>query len=290
MFLKYVFCLILASSGSALIAAPAEVAPKAAAEGLVTVNGETVSTELYTAYLKNRRQNQPAVAQDRAQQLALLNELVNFLLLEQDAVAKALDQRSQVAAELKLARSQLLANAAIRERLASQPIAESALRQAYDEKFKGKALDEYKVSHILLDSEQAAEAIVPALAGGRSFADLARQHSLDSSAQSGGELGWVSPGQLDPALSAALTEMRPGEYSKRPVKSEFGWHLLLLEQVRGTAQPSYGEMRASLLQAKQKELLTAYIKELRDKAQLELKALAPAASDAQSTRPQAATD
>ena len=285
---KPIVFLLLAACCSPLIAAPGETSAKTStANALVTVNGETVSKELYAAYYKNRHQEQPAAIQDSEQQLAILNELVNFVLLAQDAVAQGLDQRPQVAAELELARSRLLANAAIGERLSSQPISEAALRQAYDEKITGQTLNEYKVSHILLESEQAAGAIIAALDSGETFASQARQHSRDTSAETGGQLGWLSPGQTDPGLNAALKNMAVGEYSKRPVKSEFGWHLLLLEQIRPIVQPGYGEMRASLLQWKQKQLLTTYIKELRTKAQLELNAVA---GNAEETDPPAAAD
>ena len=290
MLVKSACVVTLACLSSLVVAGPNEVVAEATGESLVTVNGERVSKQLYAAYFNERSQNQPTATRDSAQQLAILNELVNFLLLAQDAVDMGLDRRPQVAAELKLARSKLLANTAIRERLTSQPVSESALRQAYAEQFKGKALNEYKLSHILVDSQQAAEKSVSALNDGRPFADVARQNSIDASAQSGGELGWVSRGQLDPALVTALADLQPGTYSQQPVETEFGWHVLLLEQVRASAQPSYAEMRASLMQAKQKELLTAYIKELRAKAQLELKALAPAANDARTPDSQTQED
>lgn len=283
MSIKLLIVFILVGCSSLLYAAePVARGVNSSTRPLVTVNGEVVSNRLFAVYRQNRQPGQVKATDDAARQLAVLNELVNFVLLAQDALAKELEQQPQLAAELHLARTRLLANAAIARHLAGQQISEQTLRSAYEAHLKGRALDEFKVSHILLESAEATQPVIEALQNGQPFGELAKQYSVDASAADGGQLGWLSPGQMDPAIESALQQMTAGKYSIQPVKSEYGWHLLLLEQKRRIPQPSYGEMRAGLLQAKQKEILTGYIKGLRSAAHLELHT--PAAGNAPAER------
>lgn len=245
--------------------APASTAPPGA---LVTVNGRTITQILYSAYHRSRQQGQPTAAENQQQQLAILNELVNFVLLEQDAVAKKLDENPSVAAQLELGRSRLLASAAIAEYLRSQNISDSELQQTYEQELKENPLMEYKLRHILLDSQQEAEAVIESLNKGEDFSSLAQSKSNDASAKTEGDLGWLSAGQMDPAVQQAVEQMDDGSYSETPVKSDFGWHILLLEKSRQIPQPSFAEVRASLLQKKQQALLAGYIQELRSNANL----------------------
>jgi peptidyl-prolyl cis-trans isomerase C len=254
---------------------PPATAPK---EALVTINGRAVSRDIFSAYYQIKRQSQPVDLSGTTQQLALLNELINYMLLEQDAVSKRLDQQPEVAAQLEVTRSRLLASAAINEYLNTHKPSEENLKRAYEQQFKGKPLPEYKVSHILLKSKAEAGEVIEALKGGEAFTALAKERSQDTSAESGGELGWLSTGQMDPALQAALEKMAEGTFSPKPVKSEFGWHVLLLEQIRNIPQPSYAEMRDTLLQEKQKQQLATYIRALREKAKLDVNVLRKAGS------------
>lgn len=271
MLVKSFVLFVLAGCSSLLYAAEAAAGGgNSSTRPLVTVNGEVVGDRLFSAYRQSRQPGQVKATDDAARQLAVLNELVNFVLLAQDALAKELEKQPKVATELHLARTRLLANAAIARHLAAQPISEQALRSAYEAHLEGRAVDEFKVSHILLQSADAAEPVIEALRKGQPFAELAKRYSVDASAADGGRLGWLSPGQIDPAIASTLQQLTAGEYSEQPVKTEYGWHLLLLEQQRRIPQPGYGEMRAALLQAKQKEILTDYIKGLRSAARLEL--------------------
>ncbi|HHH39434.1 MAG TPA: hypothetical protein ENK50_07660 [Sedimenticola sp.] len=260
----------VAIAGETSSQSPPPETPAQAKAALITVNGRVVSRELFSAYYQLKRRTGPVDISQPAQQLALLNELVNYLLLEQDALERGLDRRPAVAAQLEVARSELLAGAAISDFLERNKPTEQALKAAYAERFKGKPLSEYRVRHILLDSREAAEKAIDRLESGESFSGLARQLSQDTSAANGGELGWLSSGQMDPAIQSALPKMKTGTFTREPVKSGFGWHVLLLEEKRDIPQPSYAEMRETLRQEWQKKQLTVYIRKLREKAKLNI--------------------
>ncbi len=249
---------------------PAQASPP---EALVTIDGRVVTRDMFSAYYQLKRQNQPVDMSGPTQQLALLNELINYLLLEQDAVARKLDRQPGMAAQLEVARSRLLASAAIDEYLSTHKPTETELKSAYEQQFKGKPLAEYQVSHILLKSKTEAEEVIEALETGEAFAELAKKRSQDASGESGGKLGWLSAGQMEPAFQAVLEKMSEGTFLREPVKTGFGWHVLLLEQVRKIPQPSFAEMRDTLRQEKQKQRLATYIRQLREKAKLDVNVL-----------------
>ncbi len=253
------------------VAATEEAATDKTESALVVINGKEVSQALYSSYFRSRQQARPNQGNSRQQQLAVLNELINFILLQQDAVARRLDQQPAVAAQLELARIRLLANAAIQDHISQRKISEDDLKQMYQARFADKPVKEYKLRMILLDSETDANAAIEALNGGMSFADLAREKSIDPSAKIGGEMAWMSQGQMDPALEQAVQTMQVGNYSKQPVKTDFGWHILQLVEARDLPHPSYAELRTQLAREKQQQFLSEYIKELRAQAEMTLK-------------------
>ena len=270
--------------------APQQQASAQPSDALVTVNDRTITQALYGAFQRSRQTGHPTAPMSQQQQLAVLNELVNFVLLEQDAVAKNLDQNPGVAAQLELGRTRLLASAAIGDHLRSQSISDAELQADYEREIKENPVMEYKLRHILLESQEEAEAVVSALDKGEDFLQLAKTKSTDPSSKTEGDLGWLSAGQMEPSVQQAAEQMEEGSYSKAPVKSDFGWHVLLLEQRRQVPQPSFEEVKADLLQKKQQALLAGYIQELRSKANLVVDAQQPppeAGADAAEEKPKA---
>jgi peptidyl-prolyl cis-trans isomerase C len=235
---------------------------------LVTVNGRDITQDLYAVYNRSKNPGKPASKGSAEQQMVLLSELINFSLLEQDAVENQLDRLPGVAAQLELARMRMLANAALGHHLIEHQISDKELKTAYEAKTQAGTLMEFKVRHILLDSQSDANSVIKRLEKGEDFATVARDSSTDTSAKQGGELGWLSQGQMDPAIENALTGMKAQSFSTAPVKSAFGWHVLLLEESRPVPQPSFAEMRASLISERQKAQLSQYISDLRSRAEV----------------------
>lgn len=270
---KYTLQAMLAAALLLEMAAAGAAEPSAAAAGkenanaLVIVNGKTITPELYSVFRRSRQESQPTGGDAAGSQLAILNELVNFILLSQDAEKRRIDRNPLVAVRLDLTRTRVLANAAIADYLARHTVPEEQLKKAYDERFKGVPLIEYRVRHILRDSEAGAQALLQELQQGSDFETLMKRYEADGNA---GDLGWMSPGQMEPAIQSAVSGLQPGQYAGEPVQTGFGWHVVQLLEKRQIPQPSYGEMRASLLQEQQQAQLTAYIRELRRNAELEV--------------------
>ncbi|MCP3869954.1 MAG: hypothetical protein GY703_18045 [Gammaproteobacteria bacterium] len=261
---------LLATTGGGLHAAESPTPPGIKpANDLVTVNGKPITQGMFSVYVRSKQKGKPNEKPDPGQPLALLTELVNFTLLEQDALADKLDQFPVVTAQLELTRMQLLARAAIANHLQNNKITEVQLKADYLQQLSEMNLNEYKVSHILLDSREKADGVIRKLQDGEDFTVVAKSNSKDPSANQGGDLGWLSHGQMDPAIQLAIEKMKPEQFSEEPVKTEFGWHILLLQEIRAVPKPSYAEMRNGLRSERQKALLSEYIVDLRSKAKIE---------------------
>ncbi|MCG8428999.1 MAG: peptidylprolyl isomerase [Chromatiales bacterium] len=235
---------------------------------LISVNGEAISQALYQGYYSGRQaeREQPLEEQER---IALLNELVNYTLLAQDATVSKLDQQPHVAAKVLLERRKVLASAAIKQYFDNNPITEQTLKARYAEQYEKAVNKEYKTRHILLETKQDAESVLSALKEGGDFSELAKSHSKDTSATSGGDLAWFSTGQLLPEIEAAVAQLQTGSYTPEPVKTDFGWHIVILDETRNVAPPNFSEMRGVLLQEMKRAQLNDYIRSLREKANIE---------------------
>lgn len=131
-------------------------------------------------------------------------------------------------------------------RLSTLPVSEEALQAAYDEQFGDiEAEPEFNASHILVETEQEAQALVTELEAGADFADLAREKSTGPSGPNGGELGWFGPGRMVPAFEEAVVAMEPGTVSA-PVETQFGWHVIKLNETRQQQVPTLEEVRPRL--------------------------------------------
>ena len=122
-----------------------------------------------------------------------------------------------------------------------------------------KSTKEYKASHILLETEDDAKAVIAELGKGANFSDLAKKKSVGPSATHGGDLGWFKPDEMVEPFARAVEELKNGEYTKTPVKSDFGWHVILREDSREVPPPSYEQMREQLKMRVQNLQIEEYI-------------------------------
>lgn len=150
---------------------------------------------------------------------------------------------------------------------------DEAVQAAYDAQFaEFDGEDEYDASHILVETEDEAKAIKAQLDEGADFAELAREKSTGPSGPSGGALGWFGKGQMVPEFEAAVLELEKGQVSD-PVQTQFGWHLVVLNDMRKTQAPELNAVREELVQTIQQEAIQARIDELTQQAQIERPAL-----------------
>jgi peptidyl-prolyl cis-trans isomerase C len=263
---------LMAGVGLAAEDKPAEQSSAAAPSGdttIATINGENISLEMFRSYYADRlRQAREANTPDF--QNRVFNELVNLVVTAQDAQAKELDKnkRFELAAEIR--HLELLSRFAIENAAKTRKSSDEELKKAYEERYGKDKRIEYKARHILVKTEEEGKKLIEELKGGVDFSELAKTHSLGPTGKDGGELPWFGKGQMVQPFTDATAALKPGEYSKTPVQTQFGWHVILLEDTRESDPPVFDDVKDELILALQQNTLGSYVAELREKAVLEL--------------------
>ncbi len=269
--------LILALAATGLLAActkPAEDASQAtdaAAAGakaaVVTVNGKKISGDVLDVFVEavTGGAQEPPTDEQREQ---LLDQLINMTLAAQAAEKDGLQKDPKTQARLELLRTQILAEAATKKYIDSHPVSESEVKAEYDAQV-GSMPKEYKARHILVDSKEQADSIIRELDAGGDFAKLAEKESKDSSGKNGGDLGWFSPQTMVKPFADAVVALEKGQTTKEPVQSEFGWHVIQLEDVREPEVPEFDQVKAQVEMFAQRKKLQAYLDELRKSATIQ---------------------
>lgn len=235
-------------------------------EAVATVNGKAISQEQFAAYAE-RRTGSSADALEPQVREQLVNELVNIELLAQAALDKNLDEQDPLKAQLAFQRDTALADAAMTQYLEQNPITDEDIRAEYESRQAELGGTEYKARHILVESEEQARDLIQQLEGGADFTELAKEHSTEPGAdQSGGDLGWFSPAQMVPPFAAAVTSMEPGQRSQEPVQTQFGWHVIQLEDTREVPPPAFEQVAPRIQRVLMNQRIQNYINELREKA------------------------
>jgi peptidyl-prolyl cis-trans isomerase C len=240
-------------------AAPAPAATPKAAEGKALY-----PQAQFDLMLKERTsQGQPDSPDLRA---ALREELNTRELLAREARKKSIDKQTDIRTQMDLASQTVLVRAYVADWLKANPVPEADLRREYD---TIKALigdKEYKVSHILVEKEDEAKDVIAELQKGQKFADLAKARSKDpGSKDRGGDLDWNAPANFVKPFSDAMVKAEKGKFTPQPVQTQFGWHVILVEDVRDAKVPSYDEVKPLLSQRMQAQHLDRYFRDLRAK-------------------------
>lgn len=201
---------------------------------------------------------------------SIREDLINLEVLAQEATRLGVAKKPEVLQQIELARQSVLAGNYMQDYVKSNPITEDQIKQEY-EKQKSKLGDkEYNTRHILVETEAEAKAIIAQLDKKAKFEKLASEKSKDSgSATRGGSLDWASPSSYVPPFANALKNLKKGEYTKSPVQSQFGWHIIRLEDVRDLKAPAYDEVKPQLQQRLQQQLVQKVIADLKAKAKIE---------------------
>jgi peptidyl-prolyl cis-trans isomerase C len=240
----------------------------AATSGKVVVNGVTIPQARIDAMNKElNAQGQPDTAERQA---AIKDELVNREILAQAAAKRGLDKNSDIAAQMDMARQAVLVRALFEEEVKKNPITDAQLQQQY-EQFKGSmGTNEYKVRHILVDKEDDAKAIIAELNKGGDFAKIAKEKSKDpGSKDNGGDLDWGPSGRYVKPFADAVTAMTKGGTTAAPVKTDFGYHVIRLDDVRPLQVPPFAELKEQFRQRAQQQQIQKMVSDLRQKAKIE---------------------
>jgi peptidyl-prolyl cis-trans isomerase C len=234
---------------------------------LATVNGVPITQNTLNFHQQQRNTRRPG---DPIGEEQLLQEIINLELMHQQAQQSGIDRRPEIAIQLAHQRRGFLASVAVQQYAASNPVTEDAIRALYDEHF-GSGDQEFKARHILVETEDQAREIITALDEGGDFAALAREHSTDPMGANGGDLGWFAPGQMVKPFAEAAAQLETGRYSQEPVQTQFGWHVILLEDRRETTPPAYEEMYEQLRMMAQNQQLQQYLEQVQQEASIEIK-------------------
>ncbi len=255
----------------------------AAGTVLVSVNGTPITSYDVDAYVMARTHGRKIKLNDQ-QRYMIAQEMVQLTLAAQDAEKEGLASKPEVQSELAMQRDMILANQAVEHFMDNAKVPEDQLKQKYQEYVKSQSGEEYKARHILVKSKAEAEKIIKELNHGANFADLAKKDSKDpGSAKKGGELGWFKAQQMVPEFSAALKKLKPGEYTKTPVKTQYGWHVILLEKEKTAAPPSYTAMKPQLANEIKGSMVRDYLDKLKNKADVHWNISNPMTSPASAT-------
>jgi peptidyl-prolyl cis-trans isomerase C len=246
---------------------PGSTAATPASATVVTVNGAKISQAMFDTFLQAVT-GKPPIEATPEQREALLDQLVNMTLAAQAAEKDSLNKDPDVLGRIELLRTQILAEAASAKYAEAHPVSDDEVKAEYDEQV-AKMPKEFKARHILVETEDTANAIIKELEAGGDFAKIAKAQSKDpGSAQNGGDLGWFSGQSMVKPFSDALGTMEKGSISK-PVQTQYGWHVIQLEDSRAPEVPAFEVVQEQVKVLAQRKKLQAYLDELRKTAKIQ---------------------
>jgi len=234
----------------------------------VVVNGVTIPQSRVEAMNKElNAQGQPDNAE---RQTAVKEELVNREVLAQAALKRGLDKSPDVAAQMEMARQAVLVRALFENEIKANPITEADLQKQYEQFKSSMGTNEYKVRHILVDKEEDAKQIIADLNKGGDFAKIAKEKSKDpGSKDNGGDLDWGPSARYVKPFADAVQSQPKGKVSAAPVKTDFGYHVIVVDDVRPLKVPEYAEIKEQFRQRAQQQQVQKLVMELRSKAKVD---------------------
>lgn len=244
-----------------------------------TVNGKPISSKQVELILK--QQSAQGMPDNPEMRKLIIDNLALQHLAAQEAIKKGLDKSGEVADQVEMARLSILADGFVQDYIKTNPVTDIMLNVEYD-KVKGTASgNQYMARHILVEKEDEAKAIIAQLKKDvKSFASLAKAKSKDpGSKDKGGDLGWFDPRGMVPEFGAAVAKLEKGKFTEAPVKSQFGYHVIILDDTRANPVPTLEQVKPRLTQQVQQQNLKKMLDEMKAKAKIEIVgASAPAAS------------
>jgi len=267
-------CLLLSAAPAAVQAQDTEEAED---ETVAVVDGTPITRSEVTAYAATL----PPQYQQAFDQIFpfLVQRLIDLALIDKAAAAKGLADDEEVRERVERLTVEVMREVYMARLLAAEVSDEEveARYQAFLEENPPK--DEIKARHILLETEEEAREVIAALDDGADFAELATERSTGPSSAQGGDLGYFTGEQMVPSFAEAALALEPGSYTEDPVQTEFGWHVILVEDKRPKAPPSFEEVAPQLTQELQGEAVQSHIADLRADSDIEVMEAAQPAAD-----------
>lgn len=231
------------------------------------VNGVAIPATL--ADLMVAEQVAQGAPNDAQLRQAVHEELVRREVLAQEARKKGLDKKPEMAARMEIARQGILVGGFINDWLKAHPVTDAKVRAEYDNRVKAMAGTEYHLRQIQLATEDAAKAVISKLQAGARFEDLTNESIDPGSKDKAGDIGWVSPNGVPDTMGKVLPTMEKGKFYPTPIRTEFGFHVLKLEDTRQAVPPKYEEVKPRLQQELEQKAVAEYVDSLVSKAKIE---------------------
>jgi len=258
-------CTAAALSIAAALAAPAL---QAQGEPVATVNGVKIPGS-YMEFMLKTQEGKPS-AQNAEQLRSVIREnLINQEVVVQEANRSGLLKKPDVKSALAIGERRAIAQMYMQEWLKEHPVTDAEVRKAYDDARAQAGGQEYRARHILVENEDDAKRIISELSAGASFAMLAQQSKDPGSKARGGDLGWALPSVYVKPFADAMTKLDKGKSTTTPVKTQFGYHVILLEDVRPVEVPPFEKVEQRVRQQLTQRKVAARVSELRDKAKIQ---------------------
>lgn len=232
---------------------------------VAVVNGKPLAESVVRTYvLATERQHLDDLSSEDRERV--INDVIGLELLAQEAEKQGLTDSRSLAAQIELQRLQLVARAMASDYTQKNPPTEADIRAIYDENLPRLSGQQFKARHILVSTKAEADAVIEELNQGGDFVELAEARADGPTGPNGGALDWFTLDSLPPSFAAAVRQMTVGSYSREPVQTDFGYHVILLEDMRQQEPPPLESLRADLTEAAGRKRLDDYIKSLRDDA------------------------
>jgi peptidyl-prolyl cis-trans isomerase C len=243
-------------------------APVVLAQNIAIVNGKAVPKSRVDALAQQvARSGRPVTPEMQGQ---LKEEVIAREIFIQEAQKKGLDATDDFKTQMELARQTLLIRELFSEFQKANPVTDADVKAEFDKFAAANSGKEYKASHILVEKEADAKAIIAQLKKGGKFEEIAKKSSKDpGSGAKGGDLDWANPGNYVAEFSQALTGLTKGKMTETPVKTQFGFHIIRLDDIRDAQLPKFEEVKPQITQQMQQQKMNKYQEELRAKAKVE---------------------
>ncbi len=249
------------------LAAGGAIAAKDTSKSYASVNGKTISKVRADALMAAQLAQGQADSENL--RMAVREELVRREVLAQEAQKKGLDKKPEIQGQVELAHQGVLVSAYLNEFIRTHPVSEEIIKKEYENIRLALGDKEYKARHVLVEKEDEAKAIIAKLDKGDRFEDMAKESKDPGSKDRGGDLGWSTPASYVKPFGDAMVKLEKGKYTTTPIKSDFGWHVILLDDTRELKAPTLEEVKPQLAQRLQQQIVDNHIMDLRKKAKID---------------------
>ncbi len=261
---------LAACQQNASTATAADAAADPAAATIATVDGKAISKGLFDFYVQAAAGKATSELSDE-QRKEVLDSLTRAFVVSEQAVKDGLEKDPEIASQLELVRLEILQRAVQSRYLKDKTPTEAELRAEYETQLAQMSRNEYRASHILVQTEAFANELLGKLKAGAKFNDLAKANSLDASKERGGDLGWFAPQSMVKPFSDAVMTLKKGEVTMAPVQTQYGFHIIRLDDTRETEAPPFDQVKQQLNQVVLGKKFRAYADELLKTSKIENK-------------------